>query len=77
MTTWQWRSFQELTTQELYSILALRQEIFVLEQKCLYQDIDYHDQQAVHLLGLVNNKLIAYLRLFPQGTFYPDAVCFG
>lgn len=77
MTTWHWKKFQELTTEELYDILALRQEVFVLEQKCLYPDIDHQDQRAVHLLGIDNGKLVAYLRLFPSGTFFPDAVSFG
>lgn len=77
MTKWLWRTFDELTTSELYDILALRQEVFVVEQKCLYLDLDYQDQKALHLLGLNNNKLVAYLRLFPKGTVYSDAICFG
>ncbi len=77
MTTWHWRTFEELTTQELYDILALRQEVFALEQKCLYQDLDYQDQKCHHLLGIKNHKLVAYLRLFPQHTLYPDAISFG
>jgi ElaA protein len=77
VVTWKWRTFQELTTQELYNILALRQEVFVVEQKCFYQDIDNQDQQAVHLLGMKNHNLAAYLRLFPIGTLYTDALSFG
>lgn len=75
--SWTWKTFQELSTNELYDILALRQEVFVLEQKCLYQDLDYQDQNSLHLLGKKNQKLVAYLRLFPKGTLYPDAISFG
>ena len=77
MATWHWRTFQELTLEELYEILRLRQDVFILEQKCLYQDIDEQDQQAQHLLVLENGRLVVYLRMFPKGTLYPDAVSFG
>jgi ElaA protein len=77
MINWQWRTFQELALEELYEVLRLRQDVFILEQKCLYQDIDQLDQQALHLLGLENGKLIVYLRMFPKGTLYPDAISFG
>ena len=67
------KSFQDLTTNELYAILQLRSEIFVVEQDCVYQDIDYKDQKAYHLLGLKNNKLIAYTRLFKPGDYFEEA----
>ena len=77
MTIWHWRTFQELTLEELYAVLKLRQDVFILEQKCLYQDIDQQDQQALHLLGLENGRIIVYLRVFPKGTLYADAISFG
>lgn len=77
MLTWKWLSFQELTNQELYDVLNLRQEVFVVEQKCIYQDLDNRDQQAMHLLGIKNNTLVAYLRFFPKETLYTDASSFG
>jgi len=77
MLTWKWCTFQSLTLQELYDLLALRQEVFTVEQKCTENDLDYHDQEAWHLLGYQDNKLVAYLRLFLEGKKYPDAVAFG
>lgn len=77
MLTWKWRTFDELSTSELYNVLALREEVFILEQKCVYTDLDYNDQKAIHLLGYKNNKLAAYLRLFLPGTKYPDKISFG
>lgn len=77
MQQWEWRTFEELNNQELYDILSLRQEVFVIEQHCFYSDLDYQDQQAMHLLGINEGKLTAYLRLLPAHTPYPDAVSFG
>ena len=66
---WNVRTFDELTTSELYTILQLRQEIFVVEQDCPYLDCDNKDQESHHLLGwditLEQRKLIAYLRILP------------
>jgi ElaA protein len=67
------RSFSELTTQELYDILLLRSEVFVVEQNCVYQDIDKKDQKALHVLGLKNNQLVAYTRLFKPGDYFEYA----
>lgn len=77
MTTWIWRPFQKLKPAELYDILALRQEVFMLEQHCLYEDLDYKDHRALHLMGKQKNKLVAYLRLLPKNIPYPDAISFG
>jgi len=67
------KSFSELKTQELYDILQLRSEVFVVEQNCVYQDIDYKDQKALHVLGIKNNQLIAYTRLFKPGDYFEQA----
>lgn len=69
---WQWKSFGELDAASLYAILALRSEVFVVEQQCIYQDIDGLDPQAVHLLGWQDGRLAAYLRVFAPGVRHGD-----
>ena len=64
------KNFQELTTSELYEILQLRSEVFVVEQDCVYQDIDFKDQKALHVLGLKDDKIIAYTRLFDSKQYF-------
>lgn len=70
---WILKEFNELTVQELYAILQLRIEVFVVEQNCVFQDLDYKDQKAYHLLGYTDNKLAAYTRLLPAGFPYTEA----
>ncbi len=65
-----WKEFNELSLDDLYAILNLRQKVFVLEQDCPYIDADYSDQDASHLLGYKDNDLIAYLRAFKPGIKY-------
>ncbi|GGK30421.1 ElaA protein [Yeosuana aromativorans] len=67
------KSFQELSTQELYDILQLRSEVFVVEQNCVYQDIDGKDQKALHVIGIKNNKIVAYTRIFKPGDYFENA----
>tara|TARA_B110000008_G_scaffold255030_1_gene271390 strand:- start:12234 stop:12683 length:450 start_codon:yes stop_codon:yes gene_type:complete len=64
------KKFKELTIIELYSILQLRSEVFIVEQKCVYQDLDYKDDKAFHLIGIVNNEIIAYARIFNSGDYF-------
>ncbi|QXP73132.1 GNAT family N-acetyltransferase [Tenacibaculum sp. HL-MS23] len=64
------KNFKELTTSELYEILQLRSEVFVVEQDCVYQDIDFKDQKALHVLGLKDDKIIAYTRLFDSKQYF-------
>ncbi|WP_299108259.1 GNAT family N-acetyltransferase [uncultured Winogradskyella sp.] len=64
------KKFNELTTQQLYELLQLRSEVFVVEQDCVYQDIDGKDQKALHILGYKNEKLVAYTRLFKPGDYF-------
>lgn len=77
MINWKWCSFDEMSVSELYAVLKLRQEIFIVEQKCIYQDCDGLDKKAWHLLGMTSNntreELGAYLRvIFPGSkTNYP------
>lgn len=73
MIRWQLRKFDELNPHELYSILQLRNEVFVVEQNCVFQDADNKDQQAYHLMGWKDVKLIAYSRIIPAGIAYEFA----
>ena len=67
------KSFQELTTIELYQILQLRSEVFVVEQDCVYQDLDFKDQKSLHVLGIKNDKIVAYTRIFKPGDYFESA----
>lgn len=67
------KTFQELTTVELYDLLQLRSEVFVVEQDCVYQDVDGKDANALHVLGYKNNVLIGYSRLFKAGNYFSEA----
>lgn len=66
-------TFEELNIDELYQILQLRSEVFVVEQDCVYQDIDGKDQKAVHVLGFEEEKLVAYTRIFAPGIYFEEA----
>ncbi len=76
MINFNWYTFSELTTDQLYSALMLRSEIFVVEQHCPYLDPDGKDIFALHLLGTDKNDLVAYLRLFPP-TDIENYITFG
>ena len=67
------KTFQELTPQELYDVLQLRSEVFVVEQNCVYQDIDGKDKKALHLLGKKEQKIVAYTRCFAPGIYFNEA----
>ena len=78
MTDFICKSFQELTLEELYDMMMLRQEVFIVEQDCVYMDADGNDQIARHLMGFdENKKLIAYTRIFPKGIIYEKYPAFG
>lgn len=62
------KTFQELTTDELYELLRVRNDVFVVEQNCVYQDLDYDDQKAVHLWLTVEDKVVALARVCPADT---------
>ena len=75
---WQCKPFDALTAAELYGVLQLRSEVFVVEQACIFQDMDGSDVQAMHLLGTQTQAgqggvLVAYARLFPAGVKYFEA----
>lgn len=67
------RTFDELSNKELYSILRLRSEIFVVEQNCVYQDLDNKDLDGYHLMAIENGELIGYLRILNKGVSYKEA----
>lgn len=71
--TWQYAEFAELAAETLYQILRLRQEVFILEQSCLYMDLDGRDQQALHLGAWRDGVLMGYLRALPPGADYPES----
>lgn len=62
------KTFQELTTAELYELLRIRCEVFVVEQNCPYQDLDYDDQAAIHLWLKDQDRIVALCRVCPAGT---------
>ena len=67
------KPFPELSTNELYEMLQLRSEVFVVEQNCVYQDIDGKDQKAIHVLGYSEGILVAYSRLFKPKDYFEYA----
>lgn len=71
------KTFKELSIDELYSIMALRQEVFIVEQECFYLDADGKDQLCHHLLGYKGDKLIAYTRILNKGISYDEYSSIG
>jgi len=69
---WKIKRFEELTTTELYEILRVRAEVFVVEQSCVYQDLDLKDKKAYHLFCENNGEIVAYLRILDKGVSYPE-----
>ncbi|OYQ34423.1 GNAT family N-acetyltransferase [Flavobacterium cyanobacteriorum] len=67
------KRFDELSLPELYQVLQLRSEVFVVEQNCVYQDIDGKDEEALHLLGIYEGAIVAYCRLFAAGDYFDNA----
>lgn len=72
MLSWQLKKFKDLTLEELYAILRVRQEVFVLEQNCAFVDADNNDQPCHHLSGYVGNEIAAYARIVPPGAIYEE-----
>lgn len=67
------KTFKELSTDELYAVLQLRSEVFVVEQNCVYQDIDNKDQKAMHIMGYKSDQLVAYTRIFKPDDYFESA----
>ena len=70
---WVLKKFDELTAAELYAIIKLRNEVFVVEQNCVYQDADDKDQLSYHFTGWDGATLVAYTRIIPPGISYSEA----
>lgn len=70
---WKIKTFEALSVHELYDLLKLRSEIFVLEQNCVYLDLDGKDKQALHLFGEFEGKIVAYTRLFKPGISFENS----
>lgn len=70
---WNLKKFDELSNKELYRILKLRMEVFVLEQECLYPELDDKDFACLHLWAEQEGSILAYTRLVPPGLSYPQA----
>ncbi|RZK21428.1 MAG: GNAT family N-acetyltransferase, partial [Pedobacter sp.] len=66
------KAFEKLSTEELYQIMKLRIEVFIIEQQCLYQDADDKDQKCHHLMLIKDETLVAYARLVPAGLSFPE-----
>lgn len=67
------KSFKELSKLELYNILRLRAEVFIVEQNCVYQDIDDKDHKAHHVMLLKEESIIGYTRIFGRGDYFDEA----
>ena len=77
MICWSIKSFDELNKNELYDLLKLRSQVFVVEQNCVYQDIDDKDTKGSHFFAHDGSDLIAYLRVMELGVFYPNHISIG
>jgi ElaA protein len=75
--TWVFKPYKKLTVDELYELLALRSRVFVVEQQCIFLDMDGLDKQAHHLLGFVDGALVACTRILPSGTAYVEYPSIG
>ena len=72
MIQYLFKTFESLSIQELYAIMQVRNDVFVYEQHCYYQDLDDKDQACIHVLGRnEQQKLVAYCRILPPGLTYP------
>ena len=67
---WVTKTFTELTVNELYDVLRLRSEVFVVEQKCIFLDLDNTDQKAYHTIGFLGEEVVATTRLFDKNIMY-------
>lgn len=70
--TWSYKSFEELDGREMYELLKLRSLVFVVEQNCVFLDIDDKDQKSFHLLGYEGDTMLAYSRIVPAGVSYKE-----
>ena len=69
---WRCKTFNDLSPLEMYKILQLRSEVFVVEQNCVFLDMDNKDEGSLHFAGYINDDIAAYTRLLPPGYIYED-----
>ena len=67
------KTFKQLSLEELYYLLQLRSQVFVVEQDCVYQDVDGKDQKAIHIIGKKGDKIVGYTRVFKPGDYFKEA----
>ena len=67
------KTFEALSITELYNLLQLRSDVFVVEQDCVYQDMDGNDKNALHVLGFKDDTIVAYTRIFKPGDYFTEA----
>ena len=77
MIEWVEKEFKDLSLEELYEISRIRSEVFVVEQKILYNDFDRKDYKAIHLSGEIEGEIMAYARIFDEGNYYEKNPGFG
>ena len=70
---WQIKPFKALSRTELHDALSLRSEVFIVEQNCVYQDVDGKDPLALHVIGTFDKQIVAYARLFKPGDYFENA----
>ena len=70
---WVIKQYDKLLVEELYALLQLRSEVFVVEQDCVYQDVDGKDQKAIHVMGFSDDRLVGYTRVFAAGDYFDRA----
>jgi ElaA protein len=73
LVNWEIKPFETLSLHQLQQLLQLRSEVFVVEQNCVYQDIDGKDEKAFHVLGIYESKIVAYARLFKPKDYFENA----
>ncbi|WP_096270918.1 GNAT family N-acetyltransferase [Paucisalibacillus globulus] len=74
---WYCKKFDELTNHELYAILKARTDVFVVEQNCVYPELDDLDQESIHYFATLNNEIVSYVRILPKGLKYEDSAAIG
>ena len=74
---WTWHHFEQLSNHQLYDLLKIRQDVFIVEQQCIYPDIDGLDVNCLHLVGYDKEQLVAYLRLIPADFHHSGNIALG
>jgi len=67
------KAWDQLSSKEINDIFSLRSEVFIVEQECIYQDVDGKDEKADHVLLIINNQLVGYARVFNENIYFKEA----